>query len=63
MPLLGEWPWTDTLPSLSSAALSVKWGTSLPLRLPRWLGGQSICLQGRRCWFEPWVRNIPWRRA
>ena len=28
MPLLGEWPWADTLPSRSSAPLSLKWGTS-----------------------------------
>ena len=28
MPLLGEWPWTDTLLSLSSAPFSVKRGTS-----------------------------------
>ena len=21
-----------------------------------------ICLQGRRCGFEPWVRKVPWRR-
>ena len=28
MPLLGEWPWADTLPSRSSAPLSLKCGTS-----------------------------------
>ena len=31
--------------------------------LPRWLGGQSICLQGRRCRFDPRVGKIPWKRA
>ena len=24
---------------------------------------QRICLQCRRCRFDPWVRKIPWRRA
>ena len=23
---------------------------------------QRICLQCRRCWLDPWVRKIPWRR-
>ena len=27
-----------------------------------WLRGESICLQGRRPGFNPWVRKIPWRR-
>ena len=30
--------------------------------LPWWLRGQSICLQGRRPGFDPWVGKIPWRR-
>ena len=31
-------------------------------RLPWWLRWQRICLQRRRCGFNPWVRKIPWRR-
>ena len=23
---------------------------------------QRICLQCRRCWFDPWVGKIPWGR-
>ena len=29
--------------------------------LPWWLSEESTC-QSRRCGFEPWVREIPWRR-
>ena len=24
---------------------------------------QRICLQCKRCWFDPWVGKIPWMRA
>jgi len=27
-----------------------------------WLRWSSVCLQCRRPGFDPWVRNIPWRR-
>ena len=27
-----------------------------------WLRGESVCLQGRRPGFNPWVRKIPWER-
>ena len=31
--------------------------------LPTWLSGkESICLPKRRCWFDPWVGKIQWRR-
>ena len=30
--------------------------------LPRWLSGKESACQSRRCGFNPWVRNIPWRR-
>ena len=30
---------------------------------PWWLRWLRICLPGRRCGFDPWVRKIPWRRA
>ena len=29
----------------------------------RSLSGSRICLQCRRCSFDPWVRKIPWRRG
>ena len=29
--------------------------------LPWWLSGKSICLQSRRCGFDPWVGKISWR--
>ena len=32
------------------------------LGLPRWLSGKESACQCRRCWFDPWVENIPWRR-
>ena len=32
------------------------------LALPWWLRRSSICPQGRRPGFHPWVRKIPWRR-
>ena len=30
--------------------------------LPCWLSSKRICLQCRRCEFDPWVRKTPWRR-
>ena len=30
--------------------------------LPRWLSCERICLQCRRCGFEPWLGSFPWRR-
>ena len=30
--------------------------------LPWWLRRWRICLQWRRCGFDPWVGKIPWRR-
>ena len=36
------------------------------MELPLWLSSgkkKKICLQYRRCTFDPWVWKIPWRRA
>ena len=33
-----------------------------PLRLPWWLSGEESTFQCRRCRFNPWLRQIPWRR-
>ena len=33
--------------------------------LPRWLSGEELtcqCRRCKRCGFSPWVRKIPWRR-
>ena len=30
--------------------------------LPWWLSGKESTCQCRRCWFDLWVRKIPWRR-
>ena len=30
--------------------------------LPSWLSGKEDTSQSRRCWFDPWVGKIPWRR-
>ena len=35
--------------------------SSVP-RLPRWLSGKKSACQCRSYRFDPWVRNIPWRR-
>ena len=32
------------------------------LGLLRWLNGKESTCQNRRCWFDPWVKKIPWRR-
>jgi len=32
-------------------------------RLPKWLSGKESACQCRRHGFDPWVGNIPWRRA
>ena len=31
-------------------------------RLPRWCSGKESTCQCRKLGFDPWVRNIPWRR-
>ena len=36
--------------------------SALYIGLPRWLRWKRICLQCRRPGFDPWVRNIPWRK-
>ena len=36
--------------------------TLVNLRLPWWLSEKEFSCQCRRRWFDPWVRNIPWRR-
>ena len=35
---------------------------NVPFGLPMWLSGKEFTSQFRRCRFDPWVRNIPWRR-
>ena len=35
---------------------------NLSYGLPSWLSGNELSCQYRRCEFDPWVRNIPWRR-
>ena len=30
--------------------------------LPQCLSGKRIRLPSRRCWFDPWVGKIPWKR-
>ena len=32
------------------------------LGLPRWFSGKESACQCRRCWFDPWIGKIPWRR-
>ena len=31
-------------------------------QLPQWLSDKESICQCRKCWFDPWVREIPWRR-
>ena len=34
--------------------------------LPRWFNNKESacqCRRCRKCWFDPWVRKIPWRKA
>ena len=44
--------------------------TGKSIRLTRWLylflcGKESAyqCMRSKRCWFDPWVGKIPWRRG
>ena len=42
---------------------SRKWGFLRVYKgLPWWLRQLSVCLQGERPRFDPWVGKIPWRR-
>ena len=54
-------------PQTNNFLLKYGWFTMLYLfqGLPRWLSGnESVCQCRRckRCRFDPWVREIPWRR-
>ena len=42
----------------------LNWGVNCRAHwiVERWLRWSSVCLQCRRPGFDPWVRNIPWRR-
>ena len=46
--------------SLVSNSFETPWTVA---GLPRQLSSKRICMQRRRCRFDPWVRKIPWRRA
>ena len=48
-----------------ACCLEGKRGDLYMTRLPRWLSGKEPaweCMRYKRCWFDPWVRKIPWRR-
>ena len=43
----------------------LRWQSSWTLTragLPRWLSGEEPACQCGRCWLDPWVGKIPWRR-
>ena len=42
--------------------LSTYTHTKIILGLPVWPSGKEFTWQCRRHWFDPWIRNIPWRR-
>ena len=47
----------------NKAGIHWDWPEARPWReLPRWYSGEESTCQRRRCWFDPWVRKIPWRR-
>ena len=57
----------DPLRSLKTSSVTVAKLTPAPRKdchnaLRRWLSGKGSACQGWRCKFDPWVRNIPWRR-
>ena len=59
--------WQPTPVSMGSHRVGHNWrdlavAAAKPWNLPWWLRWQRICLQCRRLRFNPWVRNIPWRR-
>ena len=35
------------------------WTELINIELPWWLSGKESACQCRRCWFNPWVRNVP----
>ena len=37
------------------------WKEAFLMWAPQWLSGKESAYQCRRCWFDPWVRKIPWR--
>ena len=37
-------------------------GSHFGYGFPWWLSGKESPCQCRRCWFDPWVGKIPWRR-
>ena len=57
---LSDWTelnkWSITFTNMNYYVVHLKCG------LPMWLSQYRICLQCRRCRFDPWVRKIPQRR-
>ena len=57
--------WVLRRPELNKSSITYSLVQSLSHGLPWWLSRGRICLQcrGHRiCGFDPWVREIPWRR-
>ena len=50
-----------TIP-LMDVSVSFYFVIKSPLRLPWWLSGKESTCQCRRCRFNSWLREIPWRR-
>ena len=47
----------------NKAGIHWDWPEVRPWReLPRWYSGKESTCQRRRCWLDPWVGKIPWRR-
>ena len=56
--------WVQSYSGLCWGAFKEIFWILLPtyLGLPRWLSGEESACQCKRCEFDPWFGNIPWRR-
>ena len=71
--LLNSWIWfssTSIIMIHPCDFVKVKWKlcctvlmhVKITCGLSRWLSCKKICLPSRRCSFDPWIGEIPWRR-
>ena len=61
---MGPWVQGPVCLSVGGRRVEEERGFSVAM-LPRWCGGKESACQCRRCKrhrFDPWVRNIPWKR-
>ena len=53
---------TSVIPVLRNFEIEIYAYLYFLLGKPWWLSGEEPSCQCRRCWFDPWIRNIPMKK-